>query len=345
MQKFRLGNEGDNYLEFGIGKKFDLGNGLKWGVHYMPKVYNGTPGTAQGYVDISGLDALPGATLWAGQRYHRLEDIHILDRWVMEDGDNFGVGVDNVKLGPGKLNLGVYAAGTFDDHGANTNNARRVSFQWHGLGSNPGGKLTLTGSLISGDFAAASAGSAWGVRHNQVLAKGLNNTLFVQTANGHADINGKFYGLGNVAAAAAAAATAAPGARQFLFADALTWQAGRFGGQAVLGYATSQPDDGNEIADYSFGGRLSYSLAAHAKVLAEAGSTRRTGAGAEQTLDKVTLALALSPNPDFWSRPEVRLYMTYIGWNEAAATSNASTFGDDGRSSDTIGGIQVEAWW
>jgi maltoporin len=343
LQKFRLGNEGDNYLEFGIGKKFDLGNGLKLGVHYMPKVYNGTPGTAQGYVDISGLDALPGATLWAGQRYHRLEDIHILDRWVMEDGDNFGVGVDNVKLGPGKLNLGVYAAGTFDDHGANTNNARRVSFQWHGLSSNPGGKLTLTGSLISGDFAAASAGSAWGVRHNQVLAKGLNNTLFVQTANGHADINGKFYGLGNVAAAAAA--KAAPGARQFLFADALTWQAGRFGGQAVLGYATSQPDDGNEIADYSFGGRLSYSLAAHAKVLAEAGSTRRTGAGAEQTLDKMTLALALSPNPDFWSRPEVRLYMTYISWNEAAAASNASTFGVDGRSSDTIGGIQVEAWW
>jgi maltoporin len=308
----------------------------------MPKVYNGTPGTAQGYVDVTGLDALPGATLWAGQRYHRLQDIHILDRWVVEDGDNFGVGIDNVKVGLGALNLGVYTAGTFDDRGANTNNAnnaRRVSFQWHGVASNPGGKLTLTGSWISGDFAAASgasSGSAWGVRHNQVLARGVNNTLFVQAASGHADINGKFYGLGT---------SAAPGARQFLFADTLAWQAGRFGGQAVFGYASSQADDGNEIIDYSLGGRVSYSLAAHAKMLAEAGSTWRNGDGAEQTLDKVTLALAFSPNTDFWSRPEVRLYMTYVSWNEAAAASNASTFGVDGRTSDTLGGIQVEAWW
>jgi maltoporin len=338
LQKFRLGNEGDNYAEFGIGKKFDLGNGMKWGVHYMPKVYNGTSATAQGYVDVSGLEVLPGATFWAGQRYHRLEDIHILDRWVVEDGDNFGVGVDNVNLGMGKLNLGVYTAGTFDDPNGNRNNARRVSFQWHDLVSNPGGKLTLTGSLIGGDFSADSPGSAWGIRHNQVLASGLRNTVFVQTASGHADINGKFYGLDT-------AAGTTSGARQVLFADTVTWQAGRFGGQAVLGYATSQPDDGNEVIDYSIGGRLSYSLAAHAKVLAEAGSTRRMGAGAEQTLDKVTLALALSPNPDFWSRPEVRLYMTYAEWNEAAASSNASTFGVDGRTSDAIGGIQVEAWW
>ena len=38
-------------------------------------------------------------TLWAGQRYHRIQDVHIIDQWLMEDGDNFGAGVDGIPIG------------------------------------------------------------------------------------------------------------------------------------------------------------------------------------------------------------------------------------------------------
>ena len=358
MQKFRLGNEGDNYLEFGIGKVFDLGNGVKWGIHYMPYYHNGETGTKQGYVDISGMDILPGAKFWAGQRYHRLQDIHFIDRWVFEDGDNFGAGVDGINVGLGKLNGAAYTSGTFDNTNANRNNALRTSFQWHDIPANPGGKLTVPGSGIAGNVENGSSGSAWGLRHNQELTKGWNNTVFLQTSNGHADINGKFYGL--TTASTSQQVTGGPGAwtitnvttanahlgaRQRLVADAMDWQFGKFGGQAMIGWVTRTPDGGNEIRDFSAGGRVSYAVAPHTKLLAELGNSSRSGDGAKQTLNKGTLALAFAVNDKFWSRPEFRLYVTRANWNEAAAIANASTFGKNGRRNDTIAGIQVEAWW
>ena len=106
LQHYRLGNEGDNYLEFGIGKKWEL-NGAKLGTYWMPTVYNGSTGTAQIYTDISGLDFAPSVALWAGQRYHRIQDIHILDNWVMEDGDNYGAGVEHIQLGGGTLSRSI----------------------------------------------------------------------------------------------------------------------------------------------------------------------------------------------------------------------------------------------
>jgi maltoporin len=49
--------------------------------------------------------------------------------------------------------------------------------------------------------------------------------------------------------------------------------------------------------------------------------------------------------PDFWSRPEMRFYVTRASWNAAAATANVATFGLNGRTSATTAGVQIEAWW
>ena len=69
------------------------------------------------------------------------------------------------------------------------------------------------------------------------------------------------------------------------------------------------------------------------------------GAGADQRLSKVTLAGALALNEDFWSRPELRLYVTKANWNQAAAVANAATFGANGKTSRTLVGVQYEVWW
>lgn len=354
LQKYRLGNEGDNYIEFGIGKTFKLSDGIKWGVHYMPYVYNGSKGTKQFYTTLSGVDFLPEATYWAGQRYHRLEDIHIVDKWIMEDGDNFGAGVDNINVGFGKLNIAAHTSGSIDNDNDNANNARRLSFQWHDMPINPGGKLSLTGSIVRGDFEQGSSGSAWGIRHNQALSKNWNNSLFLQTSSGHADINGKFYGLDTRSSSLVVSGstvstitliTPQDAAKQNRIVDSMSWQYGKFGGQALIGYETTKVDGGDKIKDFSVGGRASYAIARHAKLIGELGVTSRKGAGERQTLNKGTIALALAPNGDFWSRPEVRLYVTRAGWNKAAASANASTFGEDGKTSNTIVGVQMEAWW
>jgi len=140
LDHYRLGNEGDTYLEFGIGKKFPLDDdGHKLGVYAMPTIYDGKTGTAQAYADVTGFAAAPGASLWAGQRYHRVQDVHILDNWLMGDGDNYGVGIDDFDLHVGKLNLGVYTDGNLDAGNSTPDHARRVNFQWRGIPTNAHG--------------------------------------------------------------------------------------------------------------------------------------------------------------------------------------------------------------
>ena len=363
LQKYRLGNEGDNYIEFGIGKRFDMGEGVKWGVFYMPTNYNGDTGTAQLYASLTGVFGSP-ATLWAGQRYHRLQDVHILDKQIMEDGDNYGAGVDDIPVGLGTLNLALHTSGSFDNKNGNPNNAKRANVQWRNIPANAGGKITLTGALISGDFAQGSDGGALGFLHNQkdFITTGLNNSFFLQASTGHASITGKFYGLDSTTTQTGVLPPATPGglsplvtlttntpnagAKQRRILDVIDFQFGQLGGQALVGYQTTRPDQGVETKDFSLGGRVSYGIAKYTKLLFDLGMTQRDIDGqAKQRLTKGTVAVAFAPNTQFWTRPEFRVYATRASWNQAAGLANAGSFGANGRRSATTFGVQMEAWW
>jgi len=340
LDHYRLGNDGDHYVEFGIGKKTDLGNGLKWGVYWMPTVYNGdTSNTAQVYSDVTGFDFAPGATFWGGQRYHRIQDVYIIDNWVMEDGDNYGFGVDDVNVGAGRLNVAAYTEGNSKNRNANGNNAKRLNLQWHDIPVNPGGKLTVTGAVVHGSFGIGADGGAIGLLHKQEIAADVSNNLFLQFSNGHAEITGKFLGLDS-------GGVAQPGAKQARVMDMVNWQAGAFGGMAFAGYQTIKPTGGDTTRDLSLGGRVSYGVARHVKLLADVGCNHLTATrAADQNLMKETLAVALAPDTRFWTHPELRAYVTHANWNDAAGLANAATFGRNGRSSANAYGLQVEAWW
>ncbi len=358
---YRLGNEGGNYLEFMLGKKFDLGNGVKWGAHYMPTLNNGATGTAQLYADISGLDFAPEASIWAGQRWHRVQDIHIVDNFLVVDGDNFGAGVDGISVGSAKLNISASTDASFDNKNNgtkhSTNDATRLNFQLRDLPVNPGGKLTITGAAVSGSFAKGSNGGALGLIHNQDITADIKNTVFLQGSSGHASITGKFYNLDSPATAAsitvnpdgtvtgtpATAAGPQAGAEQFRIADAINWQLGAFGGQALVGYQTLTPDGGGKITDTSIGGRISYGVAKHVKLLADLAVTQRMQDGMDtKNLNKATFAVAFSTDTKFWTRPELRIYATRFNWNDAAKGSMGSA---SNRNDVTLLGVQMEAWW
>ncbi|WP_394788037.1 carbohydrate porin [Rhodoferax sp.] len=361
LQHYRLGNEADNYFEVGFGKKFDLGGGTNWGIYYMPAVYNGDISTKQIYADVTGLSFAPNVSFWAGQRYHRIQDIHMLDQWVMQDGDNYGAGADGIDVGVGKLNVGIYTDGNSDNKNTSTNNARRANFQLRDIPVNPGGKLTLTGAAVNGTFDLGSNGGALGLLHNQTdfIVAGLTNSLFLQTSSGHADLSGEFYNLNtaggsittvnpitNVATVTPTPAVAQGGAKQNRIAEVINWQTGPFGGQAIIGYHTIKPDNSATSKDFSLGGRISYGVAKNVKLLGELATTQRKTDGQEtQNLSKGTFAVAFSPNTDFWTRPEFRIYTTHARWNDAAATANSSSFGANGRTKATTFGVQIEAWW
>lgn len=340
LQFYRLGNEGDHYIEFGLGKKWNIG-GAKVGAYFMPNNYNGASGTAQAYMDVSGLDFLPEASFWAGQRYHRIQDIHIVDHFVMRDGDNYGAGVDGIPLAGGKLNIAAYTEGNLGNENTNSNNGKRINLQLRDLPVNAGGKLTLTAGLIGGKFSMGSAGSAVGLLHNQsnFLMTGLSNSLFLQASSGHAGIAGDFYNLDK-------AGVAQPGAKQFRVVDSINWQSGAFGGQALVGYQTLTPDGGPKVKDLSLGGRVSYGISKNIKLLGEVALTSRAIEGsAKQSLNKETVAVAFSPNGDFWTRPEFRIYATHANWNSAAGLANAAGFAAGGKKSVNTVGVQFEAWW
>lgn len=358
LSHYRLGNENDTFGEFGIAKTFKLNNGLKIKGAFMPYVYNGpvgkaTLGVKQLYGEVSGFKSNPDLAIWAGQRYHRIQDIHIIDQWLVEDGDNLGVGVDGIKLGnAGKLNVAAHVAYAIPDNNTSihgiANKGARLNVQWRDIPVNPGGKLNVTGGIITGKYVHGSDGYAVGLLHNQsdFIVKGLTNSLFVQRSSGHASLNGKFLCGTNKDTVE----TPCGGAKQNLIANSINWQKGKFGGQAVVGYSTYKPDNAETTKNFSIGARFSYGILPHVKLLAEvAGMTQKTKGSSTQRLHKETLAVAYSlGDTDFWTRPELRLYYTHAKWNQAAAAANIGNFGgtiDNVKTSGNTFGLQLETWW
>lgn len=339
LQKYRLGNEGDYGIEAELARTFEAG-GLKWKVDYMLAKWNsGDVSTEQAYVQMSGLSFAPEAKFWAGQRRLRIQDVHIVDHFLMGYGDHQGAGVTDIGLGGAKLALGVFSGDKFDKQLPQGVRAVRLNADISEIKTNPGGKLRVLLTAVDGSgLAGGNSGSGVSVLHNQAdfLASGVSNSLFIQSSRGHARIDGQFEGIDGTS----------PGKRVARIADSVNWQFGPFGGQAILAYQTSKDEStGQRVKDLSVGGRMSYAFSKNFKMLAEAGHTSRKGVGADQTLSKFTLAPTLALSEDFWSRPELRLYVTRANWNQAAAQANAAGFGIGGKTSRTLAGVQYEVWW
>jgi maltoporin len=339
LQKYRLGNEGDYGIEIDLIKNFDV-NGIKYKVHYMPSKWkDGELSANQAFVEMSGLSFAPEAKFWAGQRRLRIQDVHIVDKFLMDYGDTQGAGVTGVNLGAVKLGVGVFTGDTFDKQMVKGTSAKKLNVDVSDIQVNKDGKLRVLLTQVStAGLAGGNSGSALAVSHTQsnLGMAGMTNTLFLQTSKGHAEVGGKFQDLGGV------------GKKVTRIANTINWQSGPLGGQAVIGVQTNQ-DEGSSVkrTDSSLGGRISYALNQNFKLLAEAGATSSSFSdnNPKQTLNKITIAPTLAVGGDFWSRPELRFYVTLASWNKAAATANSATFGMNGKTSQTLAGVQYEIWW
>src|SRR5699024_9260573 len=92
------------------------------------------------------IDALPGATLWAGKRFYRRHDVHINDFFYW-DSTGPGAGIEDIDVGTGKLHLAwMRATGTDDTEYPDADN--RISndtldIRWSDIPVNPDGTLVL----------------------------------------------------------------------------------------------------------------------------------------------------------------------------------------------------------
>lgn len=344
LQKYRLGNEGDYGLEVNIAKTFDV-EGVKYKLDYMPTKWgSGNVGTEQAFVEVSGLGFAPEAKIWAGQRRLRIQDIHIVDHFLMDYGVNQGAGVTDLAVGGVKVGAALQTGDTFDQKMANGTSANKFNLDVSEINTNLGGKVRVLLTSVSTSGLASSGGSGLTISHNQSNfgMAGLTNSVFLQTSSGYANINGRF---GDISAATVF------GKKTNRIADSINWQSGRFGGQALVGYQTTKKDNETfTTKDTSLGGRISYAYTKNFKLLFDAGTTSRSFSDnqASQRLNKITIAPTIAMSPDFWSRPELRFYVTKANWNQAAAdaNNNATTgFAANGRKSQTLAGVQYEVWW
>ncbi len=173
---FRLGNECDTYVALTFKSKLGEVDGTTFkaqfttaqGTQGLANWEQSSPALREAYVsaeDIGaamGMPALKGATLWAGKRYYKNPDIHMLDYTYWEPAQGPGAGLDNVDVGLGKFSYAMFRIGDFTGYGINTSlggynpdligggtrTATVHDFRLQGIEVNAGGKLTVGVDLV-----------------------------------------------------------------------------------------------------------------------------------------------------------------------------------------------------
>ncbi|GGB83936.1 maltoporin [Pseudoduganella buxea] len=366
---YRLGNECDSYTEFGYTKELATApNGVSfvgtiWVSGYAPGSDFRDAGLKllKGYVEARGLPFLNGGMAWIGKRYYYRPDIHMLDmQYINMNGT--GGGLDKIGLGPGKLSYAVFKDNDTNTTGAggaivNTPAALRQNLLYQDLPVNAGGTLDAALTIVTasgrnrakqGQGDAGHDGWAIGLFHRQQALGGSNLAGFQYGS-------GPGTGIGLCCSRMGPSGSTALGAdvKRIRVLDNLVIQPSRrFSLELAALYQKDKADDPVLRNTWTtLGVRPVYAALPNLKLQAELGYTalRQDSTGQTARLTKLTLAPAIALGESYWSRPELRLFVTYGKWNGAAtplvnASNNGGpVYGD--ATSGTSAGLQVEAWW
>jgi maltoporin len=385
--KFRLGNECENYaeLEFGqslykdkAGVEFKYVGMLayKTGALRDAEPLNGQNNEfalRQNYVIATGIPAMGGASVWVGKRYYHRNDVHIIDFYYW-DPSGPGAGVDDIDLGFAKLAVALFQSKGGWGLGYGIQNdvtIYRPDVRLFGI-SVPGGgnlELGLDANIASGNGGPLTTGTLYfspmvTVQHLQPNVLGGFNKLALQFASGTVAPMTSYPEPQNTGHARHYRVVEQMGVQPnahwsgmlaFVYEDATS----RYGG-------ASTGDSYNSFRSWSLGARPVYHANDYLKFQLEAGfqSFRPKGSGQDTSnLFKISFAPTLSPPPGpggaYYTRPELRLFVTYAAWNTAMAANlqtwnavyysgpgaggPASIFGRDKHG--VTFGAQVEAWF
>lgn len=363
--KYRLGNECDAYFEGGYTKEIAKSDGVSylvtlWATAFSPQSDFGDAklSLAKAYVEARGLDFLNGGTAWVGKRYYYRPDVHMLDlQYINFNGT--GGGVDRVGIGPGKFSYGFFkdndANVLYPDTGRvrDTTAATRQNFSYTDIPANADATIdvALTAITAQGSDIGAPKHNGWQVSlfHKQNKVHGGANTLGVQYGVGPGT------GIGGPCCdrigAAGSTLLGSDVTRLRVFDDLWVQPTWNFGMEMIALVQRDKSDAGGTSTWTSLGARPVYALSKNFKLVAEIGTDRVTSptGGPAKRLTKVTFAPTISAGPGLWSRPELRAFVTYGKWNQAAtADVNANNNSGPVYNNNTSGtsyGLQVETWF
>jgi maltoporin len=361
--KLRLGNECDNYGEWGLQQSvYKDADGVEFTVGVMfnydqdVATSNGTAvpfGIQQNYVKAK-FPQWAGAQVWAGKQYYRRENVDMIDFFYLNTSDT-GFGVEDVDLGFGKLAASVFSV--------------KAPSQWdlaffrpdvrlYGIAVNPGGTLEVDANLLtisrhSGQAETADEGktSFWiTAEHHQEGILGGWNTAVVQWANGpNAGMGPGTPGFG--------LNPLNKNNQQFRVLDQLLLQPTMqfqilVGGMLQL-KTYGDPAGDQKATQYGIFTRPVFYVSDYFKLQGDLGYQYNKPEHQDAlALVKATFAPTLTPKigsgGGFFVRPEIRLFVTYGGWNDAVATAhpasqNGVDFGSD--KSGVAYGMSVETWF
>ncbi|EOX1482314.1 maltoporin LamB [Vibrio cholerae] len=343
----RLGNENDNYYEFGFSEELKTGD-QTWKIDSMLAKGDdegkngweaGDINVAQFNVQAKGLlTSDKEAVLWAGKRYYQRKDIHITDFYFLNTSGTGG-GIENLSVGNQKLSVALVQDGDNTNSSGYIFDARLANI---GLWENATLELAVAYNFATekdGKTELADDGVMGTAILHQGLSNGFNQTVFQYgTASYGAQVanfwgSGTYYGRGN------ADNNDASGFRL------LNWGVVNLGESWEMGHQLaylSGSDIGATKADidqYSVVVRPMYKWNDTMRTVFEAGyNSGDNDKGEDFEYSKFTVAQAWAMGNSFWARPELRVYGSYLTDHEG------TTFGSKG-DSDFVMGIQVEAWW
>jgi maltoporin len=376
--KFRLGNECENYAELQFDQTlFKDKSGVEF-VYTGMLAYitsaaqdfealsgNNVIALRQNWVGVKNLPFLGGAMLWAGKRYYMRNDIHQIDFFYW-DPSGPGAGVQDIDLG-----FGRFAAAVFQNKNGDGRQMWRPDVRVYGIPLWTDGAfevgVSLFGDMTNGNAATGNPDrqqwSPWvTAQWTQTNLLGGFNKLAFQWASGSAAPMSAYPQWDNT-----------DKSKQWRVVDHFVYNpSSAFSGAFVFTYADMDRRYGSAAADpgpydsatvWGIGIRPAYYFSEYFKLQAELGYQSlnpKQAAVDTMGLFKFTIAPTVVPSPGpggaYFTRPEVRLFLTYASWDKgaqaqgivgqgscAATGTSTSVFGCS--TSGLTFGAQVEAWW
>jgi maltoporin len=292
-------------------------------------------------------DSQPQAKFWAGQRFYRRYQSHINDFYI-SDMSGYGAGVEDLNVKVGKMAIAFLAGARPDITTENGNYAKsNIDVRLYDVNV-PGGKLGMWlnfarakgGTTQTGTVIPTANGFAIGINHQRLEWKGGYNWFSIGYAKGAAS---------NSRTSVDDPTPFISNSKRFQIAEHMLLQPNdKFAIMPVFIYQRTQ--SGNPREDWnewiSFGARPQVFFTDHLSLAIEGGFDRTSsGTGQyEGWLRKFTIAPQIGAGRKFFSRPVLRLFLTYASWSDGLrGFVGAIPF--QNRTSGFSYGVQVETWW
>jgi maltoporin len=298
-------------------------------------------------------ESQPDAKFWAGERYYRRYHIEINDFYPL-DMSGYGAGVEDWNLRIGKMSVAFIAGARPDIVTQNGNYAKSnvdvrlydlkgplgLYALWFDFASAKGG-TTPTGSVIP-----TADGYAFGMRHQRLEWHGGYHAFSVQYGKGAAS---------NFSTSIDNPDPFIKSSERLLIAEHLLVQPNdRFAVMPIFIFQRKrdgQPGHGfNDWA--SFGLRPEVFFTKYISLAFEGGFDHTDGFVTTQTgntqfdgwLRKFTVAPQIGAGRQFFSRPVIRVFLTYANWSNGFRGFVGGIPFED-RTSGLTYGVQAETWW